>query len=162
MGGTDAARSPVCSRTPLPTTGKASLLVAGFRLLHSFVLIFQFTPFQCASRAFDRREEHLGPMNVPVFRYGVYPPAALVAIETLIARARRYSEGVSDDIDFALQFMQHRSGAGGRVQPGASASRRSFWVQFSGFRMWCVPLLSDQRPAAQRSPIIAPPSSEAS
>ena len=45
----------------------------------------------------------------------VYPPAALVAIEAQIARALRSSEGVSNDIDFALQFVQHCSGAGCRV-----------------------------------------------
>ncbi len=117
----------MCSRTPLPTTGKASLLVAGFRRLHSFVLLRQFTTIQCSPRAFDRREEHLGPLGVPVSGKanllavcGVCPSAALVAIEALIARVRRRSEGVSNDINFARQFVQHRSRAGCR---GASASR---------------------------------------
>ena len=49
-------------------------------------------------------------LHVPQTRDGTEP------FQTAILDAyRRRSEGVSNDIDFALQFVQHRSGAGRRV-----------------------------------------------
>jgi hypothetical protein len=77
VGETDAARSLACPHTLFPTIGNASLLVPGFRRFHSFVLVLQFTTFQCYVAAISRGASVTAAFAMITSKTGNPPPLAL-------------------------------------------------------------------------------------